>query len=208
MVPASGFRLRSPRRPRVVTQDDGGTFLHFFFCSLHDCRTIPTYFARLSQMAKGYMMYRSPWETCGQSNVETRSRPIWPLGAAKDGYVWVRSCVYHARPRCGHALFPRNPHPRPPRRSRMHPGLHWRSGVWGMGGRGRAAGAGASAGNAGAVTAAAIPRSPALVRRPCPSWRAIRYATLPAGDCLAVAITSGIACAPNAIAAPPPRFPA
>jgi len=42
-------RLRSPRRPLVATQQDGGTFSHFFFRSLHDCRKIPPYFARLSQ---------------------------------------------------------------------------------------------------------------------------------------------------------------
>ena len=50
------YGLRSPRRPLVVTQHDGGTCSHFFFRSLHDYRKIPTYFARFSQMARGEMV--------------------------------------------------------------------------------------------------------------------------------------------------------
>ena len=48
---------RPLQRPLVATQHDGGTFFPFFFRSLHDCRTIPTYCTRLSQTARGYMMY-------------------------------------------------------------------------------------------------------------------------------------------------------
>jgi len=50
------FGLRSPRRPLVATLHDGGTRSHVFLRCLHDCRKIPTFFARLSQMARGYMV--------------------------------------------------------------------------------------------------------------------------------------------------------
>ena len=42
-------------RCRDITQHDGETFLPFFFRSLHDCYKVLTSFARLSQMARGYL---------------------------------------------------------------------------------------------------------------------------------------------------------
>ena len=56
-----GFDHRVGHLWLVATQHDGGTFVHFFFRSLHDCRKIPTYFAGLSQMARGYINYSLSW---------------------------------------------------------------------------------------------------------------------------------------------------
>ena len=53
-----GFDHRVGHLWLVATQHDGRTCVHFFFRSLHDCRKIPTYFAGLSQMARGYINYR------------------------------------------------------------------------------------------------------------------------------------------------------
>ena len=62
----NGFDHRVGHLWLVATQHDGGTFVHFFFRSLHDCRTIPTYFAGLSQMARGYIHYSLSWCTRGR----------------------------------------------------------------------------------------------------------------------------------------------
>jgi hypothetical protein len=51
----------------MATQHEDETFSHFFFRSLHDCRKIPTYFARLSQRARDYMMYSSSSGTRGHA---------------------------------------------------------------------------------------------------------------------------------------------
>ncbi len=81
------FGLRSPYRPRVTTQHDDGTFSHFFFRSLHDCRKIPTYFTRLSQKARGYMMYSS--SSCTRGHSTDRGEPHVSL-----------SRLNHRLPRC------------------------------------------------------------------------------------------------------------
>ncbi len=64
---SNNTELRSPRRPLVATQHDGGTFSHGFFRSLHHCRKIPTGFASVSQMTRGDRMYSASGCTCGPS---------------------------------------------------------------------------------------------------------------------------------------------
>ena len=56
-----GFDHRVGHVWLVATQHDGGTCVHGFFRSWHDCRKIPTYFAGLSQMARGYIHYSLSW---------------------------------------------------------------------------------------------------------------------------------------------------
>jgi hypothetical protein len=56
-----GFDHRVGHVWLVATQHNGGTCVHFFFRSWHDCRKIPTYFAGLSQMARGYIHYSLSW---------------------------------------------------------------------------------------------------------------------------------------------------